>query len=109
MNHLQPGGSVFTRIRQWQRRHSSLVTGLMMAFLWTCLGIASASVLVKVGLFPVAAWKLFDTLNVHFTKLEQAREASKEEKTPHIGGGLTSSAAAPHPSPGADKELAHVG
>jgi hypothetical protein len=68
-----------------------------MTFLWTCLGIASASIMVKIGLFPVALWKLFDTLNTHHMKLTSAKE-----ETPHIGGGINSSVAS------LDKEHAHV-
>lgn len=88
---------MLTRLCRWQRRHSSLVTGLLMTFLWTCLGIASASVMVKIGLFPVALWKLFDTLNTYHMKLTSAKE-----ETPHIGGGINSSVAS------LDKEHAHA-
>lgn len=92
------GDPVFTRVRLWQRRNSTLITGLLMSYLWTCLGIASASGLVKAALLPIALWKLLDTLNVHFLKAKNVKE-----EVPHVGGGINSSAAA------LDKEHAHVG
>jgi len=63
-----------------------------MVFLWMCIGIGTPLLIVKVGLFPVATWKLIQTLN---------GLGHSEEEVPHVGGGITSSAAAAH-------DLTHV-
>lgn len=70
-------------IRRAQRRASSTVTGLLMTGLWSTIAYYTPFVGLKFALGAVATWKLLDTLN----------NISRPDP-PHIGGGLTSSAAA---------------
>jgi hypothetical protein len=69
-------------IRRAQRRSSGTVTGLLMTSLWCTIAYYTPFAGLKVALLAVAGWKLVDTLNnIH------------RGDPPHVGGGLTSSAA----------------
>lgn len=73
------------KLRAWIKRSDKTVNGFAMVFLWTCIAICTPFVLVKGGLAVVAGWRLIQTLN---------GLGNAEEDPPHVGGGITSSAAA---------------
>lgn len=73
---------MFDTLRRTQRRVSSTVTGLLMTGLWSTIAYYTPFTGLKLALLAVAGWKLLDTLNnIH------------RGDPPHVGGGLTSSAA----------------
>jgi hypothetical protein len=75
------------RVRAWITRSDKTVNGFAMVFLWVCIGIATPFLIVKIGLAAPAMWKLIQTLN---------GIGRREEDAPHVGGGITSSAATAH-------------
>jgi len=82
-------------LRRAQRRSSGTVTGLLMTGLWSTIAYYTPFAGLKVALLAVAGWKLVDTLNnIH------------RADPPHVGGGLTSSAAVQHQQ---HEELVGVG
>lgn len=81
-----------SKVRAWIKRSDKTINGFAMVFLWVCIGIATPFLIVKIGLAAPATWKLIQTLN---------GMGRAEEEAPHVGGGITSSAASAH-------DLTHV-
>lgn len=76
------------RLRAWRNRNSPVLTGFGMVALWSTIAYYTPFTGLKFALAFVALLKLLDTLE----KLAE----HDPEPPPHVGGGLTSSAAIGH-------------